>query len=316
MSAARRAAVFPVLGRSLWIGIHSEPFHAWLRRHWYRPEHTLAHHPFELEFAEQNTAPAPFEGQPRTALLLDFEVEFLAASSAVDYREAHWGVQLELNAHGAATRSWGIPRSVDRGAHRFWAALQVAFHEALRASGLLPFHAAVVVRDGGAVALAGPSGAGKSTTLLRAIRAGEWAVLAEDLSWLDPETLVLYGWDPGLRIWADSIEQFAADLAHAPWSTDARGKRFLPWDVLDAPLARAARLDTVLLLNRGDAVADRPVQQTEAVKSLWEATGVPLLTPVRRQVARSLATVLERIRFGRHVLGEPLRCRWGETPGR
>jgi ABC-type nitrate/sulfonate/bicarbonate transport system ATPase subunit len=62
-----------------------------------------------------------------------------------------------------------------------------------------------VVRDGEATALTAQSGTGKTTTLLRLIAAG-WTPLAEDLAWLDPDSLTLYGWDRGIRLWQETID--------------------------------------------------------------------------------------------------------------
>lgn len=308
MEPPRSTGDFPVLGRPLSARIRSPQLDAWVRQHWHRPQHALADHAFALNLIEHEALPRRFEGEPEKARLLAFDVPFTIVDAIAEHRERDSGVRLDLDARGAAIRSWGVSRLGGEGSgqlDRFWGALLVAFHEALRASGLLPFHAAVVVRDGRATMLTGPSGAGKSTTLLRAVRAGDWAILAEDLSWLDPNTLRLYGWDSGLRLWPDSIEQFAPDLTAASWRTDANGKQFLPWDAFDAPLYPTARLDTILLLGR-DGGADRPIRSPEALKTLWEATGLPLLPTVRRHVATKLAGILGRIRFGRHQLGQSL----------
>lgn len=299
-------AMFQVLGRPLRVRIRSQRLEAWVRQFWHRPERAVARFPFALALAEHEVASAVLEGHPTNALLLDFDVPFTIIQTAAEYREGDSGLRLDLSDRGASIRCWGIPHGApSTRSDRFWGALHVAIHEALRASGLLPVHAAAVVRDGRAVALAGPSGAGKSTTLLRAVRSGGWAVLAEDLSWLDPKNLVLYGWDSGLRLWPDTIERFAPDLATRTPCTDARGKRFFPWGVVNAPFRPTARLDTILLLTRGDS-ADPPVPSREALKILWEATGVPLVPAVRQQVAAALPTLLDRVRFARHKLGQPL----------
>ncbi|HEX7051157.1 MAG TPA: ATP-binding protein [Longimicrobiales bacterium] len=94
-----------------------------------------------------------------------------------------------------------------------------------------PERAVAAARLDGAIAFLGPSGTGKSTTLLRLARAG-WTPLAEDLSWVEPHTLTLYGWDRGVRLWPGTLEAFLPELLGAGWTTGPDGKLFLGYDAL------------------------------------------------------------------------------------
>lgn len=260
------------------------------------------------------------------------------------------GVAARFNPDGADIRAWGELQS-----HHF-AALYLALNEALRASGLIPLHAAVVVRKGEATALVAPSGTGKTTTLLRLLAAG-WTPLAEDLSWLDPDSLTVYGWDRGIRLWQETIDRFLPHLMDAPWTTDPDGKRFLAYENLglpgtaDAPIESAAppeprafhaRLTRIVRLERERAEISvettsstsppalarhfrelpipnprgrpglpplpepnqtdcstpaelAPLPPHEAIRTLWETTGVPLLASTRAALAHRIPTLLTRV---------------------
>src|SRR5690606_29170518 len=132
-------------------------------------------------------------------------------------------------------------------------ALYIAICEALRASGLLPLHAAVAVPPAGsvdwqppavppaadeggampppAIAFLGGRGAGKSTTLVHLVRAG-WTPVAEDVCWVDPEAFVVYGWDRGVRLRRPAIEAFFPDLGSAPLVPEPDGKFLLGYEHL------------------------------------------------------------------------------------
>lgn len=305
-TATRSGAAPGILGRPARVRIRSAALHAWYREHWHRPEHELRAHPFALDVAELDAPPPALDGAADVARLLGLELPWTVADARAEYRQdAASGVRVEVGSAGASVRAWGVPPP-GTASLPYWGALHVAFHEALRASGMLPVHAAVLARAGRAVALIGPGGAGKSTTLLRsAAAAGSgWSILSEDFSWLDPHSLVLHGWDRGLRLWPGTIARFAPELAAARWHSDERGKRFLPWADLGVPVERAARLDDVLRIARAADHPAAPPQPREALRMLWEMVGMPLLPVVRRRVAGTVAVLLGRIRFAQHRLGE------------
>lgn len=283
---------------------------AWLDRQWRRDEHAARPHAYSVELVEEagpvgvGAAPEVWGVPCREA---GWQPELVRLPDDIDltwaWRGDEWvwsggeaRVHLRLAGDGARIR------------FRFGAdvfpALYVAVSEALRASGLVPLHAAVVVRGGVATALAAPSGTGKTTTLVRLLGRG-WSPLAEDLSWLDPGTGTLYGWDRGLRLWSDGLARLGAELAAAPWTTDPDGKRFLDWAALGVPRVQSARLARVVLLQR-DAVRPtglEPLSPREAVRVLWEATGVPLSAGVRATVNESVTRLVREFEFHRLWLG-------------
>ena len=212
------------------------------------------------------------------------------------------GAQLRLDGPaGATVVAWDATGG--------WAALQPAaalrlmVAEALRAGGLVQLHAAVVARDGGAVALLGPSGAGKSTLLLRAAREG-WVPICEDLAWVDPASLAVAGGDRGVRMWPEARDRYAPWLADLPWAPEPDGKVLLSYDTLRGGGAATARLVGLALLCRpgtgarscadGDAPAPR-----DTARALWEAAGLPLVAAHQRALGDRVAT-----------LARTLRARW------
>lgn len=188
--------------------------------------------------------------------------------------------------------------------------LYLCISEAIRASGLLPLHAAVVVRDGWATALAAPSGTGKSTTLLRCLSRG-WNPLAEDLAWLDPTTLRVYGWDRGVRLWDDGVRRLPSPWREAPWRVDPDGKRFLPWSEVRPERLPSARLEKIVLLERSgddDGAGPPRLPPHEAVRVAWEAAGVPLNERARSASNAAIQLLLQQVEFERLTIegGSPL----------
>ena len=321
--------VFAVLGRPFRCHIETSSVLAWLDRHWRRDEHVTPPHGYTVELVE-GAGPADVAGYAGGAggpadLAENAEGAGGPAGDGGRGHDARWEPEIVRLPDGI-TLSWARRanewvwrggeayvhlRLGDDGARvrfRFGAdvfpALYVAVSEALRASGLLPLHAAVVVRDGVASAIAAPSGTGKTTTLVRLLSRG-WSPLAEDLSWLDPGTYTLYGWDRGLRLWSDGLARVGSALAAAPWGVDPDGKRFLDWADVGVPRVPRARLARVVLLQR-DATRPtclEPLSPREAVRVLWEATGVPLSPGVRAVVNEHVARLLRELEFQRLRLG-------------
>jgi len=210
---------------------------------------------------------------------------------------------MRVNFEDSATRLqlWGGARSEEP--RPLYLGLSVALSEALRVSGLLPLHAAVAAHGDVAVAWLGPSGAGKSMTLLCASRAG-WHAVAEDMCWLEPESLRVYGWDRGVRAWPDALDQFFPDLTDAAMMPD--GKRFIPYHRLGADRARSCMLSHIAPLARDPEGRSRWESATahETVKALWEATGLPLLDRSRNATARCVERLVRRVPAARLVWGD------------
>jgi hypothetical protein len=213
--------------------------------------------------------------------------------------DAGAGLRLELRGGASGIELWGCDGGGDLAA--LYHGLYVALSEALRASGLVPLHAAVAALGGETVAWLGASGIGKSTTLLNAVGAG-WRAIAEDLCWLEPGTLRVYGWDRGVRCWPKTLHQLFPQLGEGQPMPD--GKRLIPYDRLGADDSRTGILTRLAVLGRDTDGPSRwePATAREVVKSLWEATGVPLAEG-SREVAAAAVTRLSRLPVARLVLG-------------
>lgn len=222
---------------------------AWLREHWQRLEHVVAPHAFciSLECLPGGRAPSPLDGRAAHAALPGFELAWRNRDTLWEWRDPRGGVRLELRDTGAYIKTW---HEAAEPTPRFLAALHLALGEAVRASGLVPLHAAIAIAPNAArraTAFLGASGAGKSTMLLRLMRIG-WTPVAEDFGWVDPETLTVYGWDRGVRTWPGTLEAFRPDLAARSWPRDAHGKLLLDFCELGAATPRAGTLTGLTLL--------------------------------------------------------------------
>jgi len=128
--------------------------------------------------------------------------------------------------------------------------------------------------------------------------------VAEDLSWLEPESLRVWGWDRGVRVWPDTLERFFPEYADAPALPD--GKRDIPYERLGAGPARSCTLSQVVLLQRDERVtASRRtgVEARDTVRALWEATGVPLSDAARQAAGKAIARLSGFLPASRWVLG-------------
>lgn len=356
-----------LLGRRLDARLASPALIDWLERYWRYDEHAAEVHPYTIWIAEEyrSASESAFaEGRESTE-----ESEFAGGTEFAEepaFAEAlrhgelsgpEWrpvearlpdGLTLRGRRRGDVWRfdegGGVVTARVDREAARvrvlppvagddavrgsFFAALYLCLGEALRASGLLPLHAAVVVRGEEAMALAAPSGTGKTTTLLRLMERG-WHPLAEDLAWLDPDSLRIHGWDRGVRLWPNAIARLPTALREAAWRTDADGKRFLPWSELLPERRPAATLRSIVRLERGgegrttttltnpgasdlgfgnadlgegSLALAAPLPPHEAVRLLWETMGVPLTDAARGLAHTAVPQLVRRVEFQRLVL--------------
>jgi hypothetical protein len=288
---------FPILGRPFRARGLTPALARWVEARWRFPEHAPAPHlhRIDLRLVERSGVGTAWEGgegwRPRGA-------GWETGGRRAGVRTLHAPSRSRLLAWGAAE---GDPPP------ELLQALFLAIGHALWASGLVALHAAVIVRGGKATALLGRSGAGKSTTLLQAVQAG-WTPLAEDMSWLDPRTLRLYGWDRGVRVWPETLARLAPGLAGAPWEADAQGKLVLPLQRLGAEGPGVGVLERIALLERD---AERPsgwepLPGADAVRALWESVGVPLSPADRPVLSGWIASVISRV--------ETRRLRLGTTP--
>ncbi len=294
---------FPVLGRELSVQGGSAELEGWIRDHWLFPEHAPGPHAYAVRVDEVDEPPWWDAGSPVEEVQLHrVGLPCRAGPAGWTFGSESAGVGLRVGPRESRVAVWGAERAEHHGV--VLAGLFLALSEALRASGLVPLHGAVAVQDGEATLFAGRSGVGKSTTLVQAIRAG-WEPLAEDFAWLDPDALVVYGWDRGLRLWPEARERFAPQLPARLFRTDADGKLFLAYDRLARPPARRAPLGRLAVLERDPARASgwAPLEARSAVRAWWEAAGVPLHPGTRARLAGLIPGLLARTRASRLVLG-------------
>lgn len=113
-----------------------------------------------------------------------------------------------------------------------------------------PFHAAALVHDHTAVLLAGPSGTGKSTLAWAAARTGRYALLAEDVVYVQSSTPRLWGL-PGFLHLPPSARSHFPELSAVEPVLRANGKWKLAIDAFEAgilaarPYAEDARIVTL-----------------------------------------------------------------------
>jgi hypothetical protein len=279
---------------------------AWLREYW--------HFPIDLRPAERgvlrlNTIESPgpsdfdalpWDGQaslPGIALPCahhDGAVWIGGPASGVRLVQCDGDIELDI---------WGPAHS----GGNLYAALFLALAEAVRWTGLVPLHAAIVARDGEATALLGRSGTGKSTTLLRATELG-WSVLAEDFAWLEPQTGTVYGWDRGVHVWPDTLRCVVPQFAGYLWSEVHGGKLFLPFERLAASTMTSARLTRIMMLQReGQSTQFDAASTGDVARALWECTGVPLTSASRAATAAVIARLLRGTEFRVLTIGtQPL----------
>ncbi|ULH16065.1 hypothetical protein MF271_05375 [Deinococcus sp. KNUC1210] len=164
-------------------------------------------------------------------------------------------------------------------------ASHLALTEVGRASGLLPLHAAVLSRDGRAVAISGASGAGKSTAALRLMAAG-WSLVAEDSAWLDPVTRRVAGADQGIRVFEASLHRFAPEWLERASRLDIHGKRWFATErASGAVLERVYVLGTLPLGILSGAAA---------VQTWWTMTGLPVVAQARATISANLGLAVRQ----------------------
>jgi hypothetical protein len=181
-------------------------------------------------------------------------------------------------------------------------ALMVAMLEALRASGLIPLHAAMADRDGRATAFLGASGRGKTTSLITAMANG-YAPVCEDFALLEPDSLQVYGLDRGLRLLPDTLERLRTHYPRVEPESFVRGKHFVPYERI-AERLWTSTLTRLWLLERTDADTRlEPLGASERVMALFTASGVPLLETGREITRRHFARLPGELEMARLRLG-------------
>lgn len=148
-------------------------------------------------------------------------------------------------------------------------------------AGRTPLHAAGVMLDDVAVALAGPSGSGKSTLALAAMERG-LPILSDDTLYIQLQ--------PSLKVWGlrRPLHVFPQDAPRFTQGTRLRGgkrKAVAPMAAFGGPAERAA----VVLLERGEALALARLDAAET------ATGLSRLEPGFDLLAKESAAAAQAL---------------------
>lgn len=289
---------FFVLGRALRAFNADPQWERWLRNHWHYPQHELPRSDFTITLTQCAASPALEAGDWSTLPLMDQSVSARLEETSVTLADAHCGARLEVGSNSAALAFWGA-------APVLGAVLHALVSEALRASGLLSLHASAAAQGNRVTAFLGDSGAGKTTTLLRAWTTG-WQPVCEDLLWLEPAGLGVYGWDRGLRLLPDTLERFAALLPAMRLGSSQPDKWFVPYAELRLGIVgETLGLTRLALLRRGDDATTvwSPASRRETALALWQATGLPLTKVSQANVATAIAALTDRVDAHHLTLG-------------
>jgi len=289
---------FSILGRPFYAENIPDFLEHWLEKNWHFPEHSVPEFPYQITLKVLNEAPKLGKGGLRKseADINDEVFWWRKDENKWWFQEGDSGIQFILEPDTFNISLWGLNK--DRQLKRIITALYLALIESVRASGLFPLHASVAIKDGVTPAYTGESGMGKSTTLVKAM-VDHAVPLAEDFSWLDPQTTIIYGWDHGLRFWEDGWGKLPLKFKKMDWQEDVDGKMILPWDKLNIERTVETRLDHLVVLKRAPEKNGAPGMQSipphQAVRVLWEATGIPLTEFTKKEVSKGIGQLISHV---------------------
>ncbi len=310
-----------IFGRTLHIDVRHQQLYDWLHTYWDFGHRDVMPNEFAIKLTERSAEEMsarlaqahqwPRRDTPTTVpghTMTIYQQGERWLIGGVD-----WGVAFDVNLaddldEGAdvAITVWGTEQRLDH------YTLFLAVGEALRVSGLMSLHAAAAATpDGRVTAFLGPSGRGKTSTLLRAVEAG-WAPVSEDMLWLEPSTLRVYGGEKGVRLLPEVLATLPAELAERDWGAPVVDKVLLPYDALETHYQTTRksglRLTRVASLERNpDAPVDtsywQPLPKREATLALWQASGLPLTRQARVTIATTIPKLLRDTDVGQLHLG-------------
>ncbi len=283
---------FSILGRQL---INSAPsLDRWLELYFRFPYEVQAS-PYQIQLEQKSLTDFPLE-LPATILELpDARLEMRRFEGEFWFGTAESGMRFTVDAAISKLEWWGVEIPFN--------ALFIGICEALRLSGLVSLHASIAAKNGLATAFLGPSGRGKTTTLLRASIAG-WQIVAEDFSWLIPETMQLYGFDRGLRLLPDTAKIFKQHHQNIELLEMIGGKYVVPYEQLGVK-RQAVTLERLAVLERDPNQVSgwRALPKREGALALWEANGVPFTTEAQHFVSSTIPKLLTKLKLETLVLG-------------
>lgn len=146
--------------------------------------------------------------------------------------------------------------------------------------GLLPLHASTVSVKGKAIAIAGDSGAGKST--LAAVVAGHGhAVLADDISIIDPKTMRVLVGQRRLRLWQNALQELGISPNGLPRAMSRSDKFVLKAE--NAPVADHQTLAHVVFPTRR-AVSGAKLERLRGTEAILALTNVVHMLPAAHEL--------------------------------
>jgi hypothetical protein len=286
---------FFLLGRRIF-GKTSAGVESVLRRLFDFPEQAFAlESDWSIEVRQVNATPPPLEN-PYSVAIHAGSLDVSTSQNRVLLRQEEAMVQLELGSTGAVLTLFGASSHLS-------SCLMAATIEAVRVSGLMPMHTAMAARDGVGIAFTGESGRGKTTTLLHSIKAG-YSPVCEDFAWLEPQLLMVYGTDRGLRCLPDTlvrVQQFFPDAKPVAFDVD---KHLVPFEAL-APRLWSCRLEQLWTLERDLGLPTRlePLGKAQAVMALYGCFGVPLCELSRVQISALMGGLVGRLEVQKLQIG-------------
>jgi hypothetical protein len=264
-----------VLGRHLVVDVDDEQVVEWIGDHWDFPATAQA---LDAEFTIEVTA-------GRSSASPDLTVD-----------EPEGVVTLTLTGDGAVIGIVGTP-------FRAWNPLYRTITEAILASGVILLHAAVITRGDRTLALCAPSGVGKSTTAMAAAASG-WTPIAEDLAWLDPTTLGIFGGDRRINLREPSLRVLGELHPGIDPGRPGRLKYEVSYDQLGGRVWTSTLTDVVDLRRDLDAAsAWTDLDRAETVMTLLRSTGVPALAGNRDRLSATIGSVARQLRGSRLLIG-------------
>ncbi len=271
----------------------------WLELYFRFPYEVEASH-YQIELLQKSLPNFPHQ-LPATILELpDAKLEMRHLESEFWFGTIQSGMRFTFDAGISKLEWWGkeIPFN----------ALFIGICEGLRLSGLVSLHASIAAKNSSATAFLGPSGRGKTTTLLRASIAG-WQIVAEDFSWLMPETMQLYGFDRGLRLLPDTAKLFKQLHQDIQLLEMIAGKYVVPYEQLGVQ-RQVVKLERLAVLERNpDAISSwKALPRREGALALWEANGVPFTPEAQNFISSTIPKLLATLKLETLVLGQ------GELP--
>ncbi len=283
---------FSILGRQL---INSDPsLQPWLELYFRFPYEVEAND-YRIELVQKQLP--NFPGQlPVTILELpDTRLEMRSLENEFWFGRPESGMRFTFDRGISNLEWWGMEIPFN--------ALFIGICEGLRLSGLVSLHASIAAKNGLATAFLGPSGRGKTTTLLRASIAG-WQIVAEDFSWLMPETMDLYGFDRGLRLLPDTANIFKQHHQDIELLEMIAGKYVVPYEQLGVQ-RQAVKLERLAVLERNpDEISSwKALPKREGALALWEANGVPFTPDAQNFISSVIPKLLATLKLETLVLG-------------